>query len=123
MINQKEVPSIAATRARGFGRRLSGSKLTTGRPAAFIALAWHQRAGFVPSHGRSRRQPAALRVRVLVATDRLTRGAVDMREPVQSSSSEDAVHGRRRDTEPRRELNRAFPQSNSQADAPLRDSL
>jgi hypothetical protein len=59
-------------------------------------------------------------VGVLVAANRLTGRSVDVRQPVQPRRGEDAVHRRRRDTVPRRELNGPFPQPGSQADASLR---
>lgn len=57
---------------------------------------------------------------MLVAADRLTCFAVDMRESVQAGRSQDSMHRRRRDVESRSELDRPLPQTHSQADAPLR---
>ncbi len=63
------------------------------------------------------------RVRVLVATYWLARGAVDVRQPVQARRREDAVDRRGSDSQPGGELDWSFAQSHSQAHAPLRHRL
>ncbi|MBM7367731.1 hypothetical protein JOC45_002438 [Gordonia hydrophobica] len=62
-------------------------------------------------------------VKVLVPSDRLTGRAIDVGQPVQARCREDAMHGGRCDVESGSELNGPFPQSRSQAHAPLHHRL
>ena len=57
---------------------------------------------------------------MLIAANRLTRGAVNMGQPVQVSVGQDSMDRRRRDPQPTCQLHGTFPQSESQLDAALR---
>ena len=57
---------------------------------------------------------------VLVATDRLTGGAINMRQPVQVGVGQDPMNRRRRDPQPTGQLHGTFPQAEPQLDAALR---
>lgn len=59
------------------------------------------------------------RMVMLIAANRLTRGAVNMGQPVQVSVGQDSMDRRRRDPQPTCQLHGTFPQSEPQLDAAL----